>query len=38
MSARRQNPPQAPEQILGMLVARYGMYEVADILRPRLAE
>ena len=30
--------PQTPEQILDLLVARYGMNEVADILRPLLTE
>ena len=38
MSERRQNPLQTPEQILDLLVARYGMTEVAEILRPFLAE
>jgi predicted nucleic acid-binding protein len=38
MSERRANPPQTPEQILDLLVARHGMDEVADILRPLLAE
>lgn len=34
MSERRTNPPQSPEQILELLVERYGMNEVADVLRP----
>lgn len=38
MSKRRVNPPQTPEQILDLLVARHGMDEVADLLRPLLAE
>lgn len=38
MSKRRNNPPQTPEQILDLLVARYGMEEVADILLPLVAE
>ncbi len=38
MSKRRNNPPQTPEQILDLLVARYGMEEVADILVPLVAE
>jgi hypothetical protein len=38
MSKRRTNPPQSPAQILDLLVDRYGMNEVADILRPLLAE
>jgi predicted nucleic acid-binding protein len=38
MSKRRTNPPQSPAQILDLLVDRYGMNEVADILRPRLTE
>ncbi len=38
MSLRRGNPPQTPVQILDLLVERYGMHEVADILRPLLHE
>lgn len=38
MSKRRTNPPQSPAQILDRLVDRYGMNEVADILRPLLTE
>lgn len=38
MSRRRNNPPQTPEQILDLLVDRYGMDEVSDILRPLLPE
>ena len=38
MSQRRTNPPQTPEQILDLLVARYTMDEVADILRPLLTQ
>ena len=38
MSKRRTNPPQSPAQILDRLVDRYGMNEVADILRPLLSE
>jgi predicted nucleic acid-binding protein len=38
MSRRRDNPPETPEQILDQLVERYGMDEIADILRPPLAE
>ena len=38
MSKRRTNPPQSPAQILDLLVDRYGMNEVADILRPLLTE
>jgi len=38
MSERRRNPPQTPAQILDLLVERYGMDEVSDILRPLLAE
>ncbi len=38
MSRRRATPPQTPEQILDLLVARHGMDEVGDILRPLLAE
>jgi hypothetical protein len=38
MSNRRANPPQAPEQILELLVTRHKMIEVAEILRPLLAE
>lgn len=37
MSDRRRNPPRTPEQILDLLVARYGMDEVAETLRPLLA-
>lgn len=36
MPERRTNPPQAPEQILDLLVKRYGMDEAAGILRPLL--
>ncbi len=38
MSGRRQNPPQTPEQILDLLIERYGLGELAHILRPLLAE
>jgi predicted nucleic acid-binding protein len=38
MSKRRTNPPQSPAQILDLLVDRYGMNEVADILRPLLTD
>ncbi|MDN5789352.1 MAG: hypothetical protein L0H25_00590, partial [Micrococcales bacterium] len=38
MSERRKNPPQAPEQIIDLLVERYGMDGSADILRPLLVE
>lgn len=38
MSERRTNPSQTPEEILGLLVERYGMNEVAGILRPLLAD
>lgn len=38
MSERRRNPPRTPAQILDLLVERYGMDEVSDILRPLLAE
>lgn len=38
MSQRRANPPQTPEQILDLLFSRYGMDEVAHILRSLLAE
>lgn len=38
MSKRRTNPPQSPTQILDLLVDRYGMNEVADILRPLLTD
>jgi predicted nucleic acid-binding protein len=38
MSNRRTNPPQAPEHILELLVTRYNMTEVAEILLPLLAE
>lgn len=38
MSNRRTNPPQTPEQILGLLVTRHKMTEVAEILLPLLAE
>ena len=38
MSERRQNPRQTPAQILHLLVERYGMDEVVDILRPLLTE
>ncbi|SHV57355.1 Uncharacterised protein [Mycobacteroides abscessus subsp. abscessus] len=37
MSNRRSNPPQTPKQILELLVTRYDMTEVAEIL-PLLAE
>jgi len=36
MSKRRTIPPQSPAQILDLLVDRYGMNEVADMLRPLL--
>lgn len=36
MSDRRSHPPQTLEQILDLLVERYAMDEVADILRPLL--
>jgi predicted nucleic acid-binding protein len=38
MSKRRTNPPESPAQILDLLVDRYGMNEVADILRPLLTD
>lgn len=38
ISNRRANPPQTPEQILDLLVARHKMTEVAAILLPLLAE
>jgi len=38
LSKRRTNAAQAPEQILDQLVERYGMEEVAEILRPLLSE
>lgn len=38
MSARRNNPPQTPRQILELLVTRHGMDEVANILSPALTE
>lgn len=37
MAERRTKPKQVPEEILDMLVDRYDMHEVADILRPLLA-
>jgi len=38
MSNRRTNPPQTPEQILELLVARHNMTDVAETLLPLLAE
>lgn len=38
MSNRRTNPPQTPEQILELLVMQHKMTEVAEILRPLVAE
>lgn len=38
LSERRKNPAQAPVQILDLLADRYGMNEVAGIIRPLLAD
>ncbi|GAB06361.1 PIN domain-containing protein [Gordonia amarae] len=38
ISSRRSNPPQSPEQILDLLVARYAMTDLATVLRPLVAE
>ncbi|MBS9532360.1 PIN domain-containing protein [Mycobacterium sp. M1] len=38
MANRRTNPPQTAGQILELLVTRHKMTEVAEILRPRVAE
>lgn len=38
LSARRVDPRQSPHQILDLLVARYGMAEVDQIVRPALDE
>lgn len=38
MSNRRTNPPQTPEQILELLVARHNMTDVVETLLPLLAE
>ena len=38
IARRHRNPRHSPEQLLDLLVERYGMDEVADVLRPLLPE
>lgn len=37
ISRRRRNPRHTPEELLDLLVSRYGMSDVADLVRPVLA-